>query len=60
MDTIKVADKKFCYLDDLIKFCLQNIPMRKWACDKLGLYVTFEFNHNDGINCLNGDSKRRC
>ena len=39
MDTMKVADKKICYLDELIKSCLHNIAMWKWACDKLGLYV---------------------
>ena len=56
MDTIKVADKKICYLGELIKFCLHNVTMWKWACEKLWLYVTLEFNHNDGINCLNSDS----
>ena len=51
MDTIKVADKKICYLDELIKCCLHNVTMWKWVCDKLWSYVTLEFSHNDDINC---------
>ena len=35
------------------------ITSKLQICDKLWLYVTLVFNHNDGINCLKGEFQKK-